>query len=211
MASTLRDLLIQRAARLQERPALSAPGWGTLSYAQLRNRAEGVALGLLAAPGTTPSACFAATGTPWDWMAELGAAAAGLIWAPEGTLIPLEVLGGPAFNAEAGRGPYHQREQTVTDSTLFHGGLTQGDLMHRLARLNQRLGWDHETTHTLAAEQVGTPTSRAILWSALYAGAHLTLGTAPPQPSARGIRALFGSAPPPALDEGFFEGFWDHP
>ena len=59
MASTLRDLLIQRAARLQGRPALTAPEWGTLTYAQLRNRAEGVALGLLAS--SPPRAAASAT------------------------------------------------------------------------------------------------------------------------------------------------------
>ena len=64
MATTLRDLLIQRAARLQGRPALTTPDWGTLSYAQLRNRVEGVALGLLATD--PPSTVFCGTGTPWD-------------------------------------------------------------------------------------------------------------------------------------------------
>ena len=78
MATTLRDLLIQRAARLQDRPALTALDWGTLSYAQLRNRVEGVALGLLAAE--PPSTVFCATGTAWDWAAELAAAASRPSW-----------------------------------------------------------------------------------------------------------------------------------
>jgi len=111
MATTLRDLLIQRAARLQGRPALTTTDWGTLSYAQLRNRVEGVALGLLATE--PPSAVFCATGTPWDWAAELAAAASGLAWDPAGQAVPPEVLGGARFNAEAGRGPYHAREQLV--------------------------------------------------------------------------------------------------
>ena len=173
MASTLRDLLIQRAARLQDRPALTAPDWGTLTYAQLRNRAEGVALGLLATP--PPPALHAATGTPWDWAAELAVAASGLIWNDTGQPVPPDALGGPRFNAEAGRGAYHAREQVVSTATPFGAGLSQGELMARLRRLNTVLGWDHDTRVELPLARLGEPALRAALWSALYAGAHAVL------------------------------------
>jgi len=182
MATTLRDLLIQRAARLQGHPALSTPDWGTLSYAQLRNRAEGVALGLL---GTDPpSAVFSATGTPWDWIAELATAASGLAWEPTGLAIPQEVLGGPRFNDEAGRGPYHAREQLVGPATPFTADLDHAGLMTRLRRLNVQLGWDHDTRVELPLEQLGNAPLRAALWSALYAGAHVVQGSAPWNPQA---------------------------
>lgn len=176
MATTLRDLLIQRAARLQGRPALTTPDWGTLSYAQLRNRVEGVALGLLASE--PPSAVFCATGTPWDWAAELAAAASGLAWDPAGQTVPPEVLGGPRFNDEAGRGPYHAREQLVEATTPFAAGVDHAGLMARLRRLNVQLGWDHETRVELPLSQLGDDPMRAALWSALYAGAHAVLGAA---------------------------------
>jgi hypothetical protein len=173
MASTLRDLLIQRAARLQGRSALTAPGWGTLSYTQLRNRAEGVALGLLAVePSTT---IFSATGTAWDWAAEIAVAASGLIWIPTGQLIPAEVLGGSRFNDERGRGPYHAREQVVQADTPFLPGLNHGELLVRLRRLNIQLGWDHETQVDLPLGRIAESPVRAALWSALYAGAHAVL------------------------------------
>ena len=84
MPSTLRDLLIQRAARLQGRPALTAPDWGTLSYAQLRNRVEGVALGILSVE--PPLVVFSATGTAWDWAAEVAAHGTGIIQKKVGVL-----------------------------------------------------------------------------------------------------------------------------
>ncbi len=177
MATTLRDLLIQRAARLQERPALTAPEWGCLSYAQLRNRAEGVAFGLLGAPSHAPS-LFSATGTAWDWAAELATAALGLVWDTAGQAIPAEVLGGAAFHAEAGRGPYHDREKVMAAATPFHAGLDHGTLMGRLRRLNVRLEWDHDTRIELPVTRLGEPPVRAALWSGLYAGAHLVLGEA---------------------------------
>ncbi|MFN7957952.1 MAG: hypothetical protein U0P46_06490 [Holophagaceae bacterium] len=177
MATTLRDLLIQRAARLQGRPALTTPDWGTLSYAQLRNRAEGVALGLLATD--PPPAVFCATGTPWDWAAELAAAASGLAWDPAGRPVPAEALGGPRFNDEAGRGPYHAREQVVGAATAFMAGLDQAGLLTRLRRLNVQLGWDHDTRVELPLAQLGEAPLRAALWSALYAGGHAILGFGP--------------------------------
>lgn len=178
MASTLRDLLIQRAARLQGRPALTAPGWGTLSHAQLRNRAEGVALGLLA--GTPPAGVFCATGGPWDWIAELAAAACGLPWDAAAPALPADLLGGPAFNHEAGRGPYHDRETLVQSTTPLQAALTQGELLARLRRLNVQLGWDHDTRVALPLARLAEPPLRGALWSALYAGAHATLGEMPP-------------------------------
>lgn len=177
MATTLRDLIIQRAARLQGRPALTAPGWGTLSYAMLRNRVEGVALGLLADEAAGP--VFSSTGTAWDWTAELAAAASGLAWDPTGQTVPPEVLGGARFNDEAGRGPYHAREQVVQVSTPFTAGLNHGELMTRLRRLNVELGWDHDTVVALPLARLGEAPVRAALWSALYAGAHAVLEPSP--------------------------------
>lgn len=191
MATTLRDLLIQRAARLQDRPALTAPAWGTLSYAQLRNRAEGVALGLLASESSP--ALFSATGTLWDWVAELAAAASGLAWDPTGQIVPAEVLGGPRFNDDGGRGPYHAREQLLQTSTPFAAGLDQGELMARLRRLNVQLGWDHTTLAELPLWRLSDAPVRAALWSALYAGAHAVLVDEPTPPS--GLLARFRKAP----------------
>jgi len=186
MASTLRDLLIQRAARLQDRPALTAPDWGTLSYAQLRNRAEGVALGLLALEPVPPFSC--ATGTPWDWAAELAVAASGLGWDASGRSVPTEVLGGVRFNDDLGRGIYHQREQVVQPTTPFSAGLDHGELMLRLRRLNVQLGWDHTSRIPLPLNQLGQAPLRAALWSALYAGAHAVLE--PQAPSRAGFLGL---------------------
>ena len=200
MASTLRALLIQRAARLQERPALTAPGWDTLSYAQLRNRAEGVAFGLLAGGIPLGPVC-AATGTAWDWAAELAAAASGLPWDTQGWPVPGEVLGGSHFHAEAGRGLYHGRETDVGEETPFHRGLTQGEVLRRLARLNDRLGWDHETAMALPLGRLGDPTLRAALWSALDAGGHAMLNLPQAIPGTRG-----GAGAP--WDPAPFEGFW---
>jgi len=156
MASTLR--------------ALTSPDWNTLSYAQLRNRVEGVALGLLAREAAP--VVFSSTRTLWDWAAELAAAASGLAWAPTGEVIPAEVLGGPHFNHEDGRGPYHTREQLVQPATPFTAGLDQGELMARLRRLNILLGWDHDTIVALPLPRLGDAPVRAALWSAVYAGAH---------------------------------------
>ncbi|HEY3401305.1 MAG TPA: hypothetical protein VGK03_11810 [Geothrix sp.] len=204
MASTLRDLLIQRAARLQDRPALTAPGWGTLTYAQLRSRAEGVALGLLASP--PPPAVCSATGTPWDWAAELAAAASGLIWDAAGQPVPSEILGGPRFNAEEGRGAYHAREQVVTEATPFRAGLTHGDLMVRLRRLNTGLGWDHDTRMELPLARLAEPGLRAALWSALYAGGHAVLVAE--TPAATGLLARFKHAQSPEWASAAFLDLW---
>lgn len=204
MASTLRDLLIQRAARLQDRPALTAPHWGTLSYGQLRNRVEGVALGLLAS--APPPLLSCTTGTPWDWAAELAVAAAGLQWNPTAPPVPAAILGGSRFNDEAGRGPHHAREQAVTADTPFSAGLTHGDLLDRLRRLNRILGWDHDSRVELPLGRLGDPALRAALWSLLYAGGHAVLAPAPPSPT--GPLARFRQAPP-AWDPAPFKDFWD--
>jgi hypothetical protein len=209
MAHTLRQLLIQRAARLQERPALTAPGWGTLSYAQLRNRVEGIALGLLAEPRAPGAPVHAATGGPWDWGAEVAAACAGLAWEPGGDPVPPEVLGGPRFNDEQGRGPYHDREEAVGPGLPFHRGLAQGEVLARLARLNRRLGWDHTTSAALPLGALGTDAGRAALWSALYGGSHLELRPEAPEAKPGLLGRLMGrGAPPPAWDPAPFEGFW---
>ncbi|HEX9081597.1 MAG TPA: hypothetical protein VF768_04915, partial [Holophagaceae bacterium] len=201
MARTLRDLLIQRAARLQERPALTAPEWGTLSYAQLRNRAEGVAFALLAGP-STPEAVFSSTGTAWDWAAELATAASGLAWDADGWILPAACLGGAAFHPEAGRGPYHAREQVVREETSFHAGLVQGEVLRRLGRLNARLGWDHDTEVRLPMDRLGAPEVRAALWSALFGGSHAHLEA--PRPAHR-------KPPEAAWTPERFKGFWDRP
>jgi len=193
MTQTLRDLLIQRAARLQDRPAFTAPAWGTLSYAQLRNRAEGVALGLLALGPA--GAVFSATGTAWDWVAELAAAASGLPWDPTGQAVSAEVLGGPRFNDEGGRGPYHDREGLVQAATPFSTGLDHGEVMARLRRLNIRLGWDHATQVDLPLAGLGEAPLRAALWSALYAAAHAVL-VGPTLPSVS-FFTRSSQAPPP--------------
>jgi hypothetical protein len=205
MASTLRQLLIQRAARLQERPALSTPDWGTLGYGQFRNRVEGVALGLLATPRVPGSAVFHPGSGPWGWAAEVAAACCGLRWEPGGAEVGEAILGGPRFNDEEGRGPYHDREEAVGAGLAFHGGLSQGEVLRRLARLNVRLGWDHDHELRLPLDSSATPEGRAALWSALYAGAHAKLET-----EERPRRRWFGGkdeAPP--FDPEPFRGFWD--
>jgi hypothetical protein len=192
MAGTLRQLLIQRAARLQGRPAFTAAGWGTLSWAAYRNRVEGLALGLLSRPCPPGTALRAGAPGPWAWCAEVAAACAGLLWDPDGAAVDPEVLGGTRFNSEEGRGPYHDREAEVEPETLFHRGLGQGEVLRRLRRLN-------ETTLALPAGIPETPEGRAALWSALYAGAHATL-----------LPAQAGrAASPPPFDPGPFLGFWE--
>ena len=203
MTQTLRDLLIQRAARLQERPALTAPDWGTLSYAQLRNRVEGVALGLLAMEPCP--ALFSTTGTAWDWTAEVAAAASGLAWDPAGQAVPPEILGGSRFNDEGGRGPYHAREQVVQPSTPFTSGLDHGEVMTRLRRLNVKLGWDHATQIGLPLARLGEAPVRAALWSALFAGAHA--GLEPPSSGPLASPTRWRKTVPP-WDPSPFLGFW---
>ncbi len=197
---SLRLLLIQRAARLKERPALSAAPWPTLDYAAFRNRVEGIGFGLLA---NGMEACHAATGTPWDWAAEVAAAASGLRWDASAPPIPEDILGGAAFNSEEGRGLFHDREALVTEETPFTAKLTHGELHGRLARLNRTLGWDHDTVARLPRSAWGTPELRGALWSALYAGAHAVV-TDDPEPR-RGFAQWFGSGATPFVDLDSFE------
>lgn len=195
---SLRLLLIQRAARLQDRPAFTRAPWPTLSYAQLRNRVEGTGFGLLAGGA---AAVHAATGTPWDWMAELAAAASGLRWDPAAPALGGEVLGGRAFNCDEGRGLFHARESQVSEATPFTATLTQGELLTRLTRLNASLGWSHATVVHLPPAAWGTAALRGALWSALYAGAHVVVADPPPTPR----RWFRRPAATPPLDLGPFE------
>ena len=199
MIQTLRDLLLQGAARLQERPALTVPDWGTLSHAQFRNRVEGVALGLLA--GGSAAVVFSSTGTAWDWAAEVAAAASGLAWDPSGEPVPPEVLGGSRFNDQKGRGPYHDREREVLAATGFTAGLDHGEILTRLRRLNVSLGWDHASQVDLPLARLGEPPVRAALWSALFAGGHARLESPPLGPD-RWRR------PAPSWEPGPFLEFW---
>jgi len=163
---TLRALLIQRAARLQEWPALTAPGWGTLGYPAFRNRVEGVALGLMAG---APGPVFSRGAGPWDWACEVACAACGRLWDTAGTVDPA-ILGGPRFNSDEGRQPYHDCDPDP--GAPFVGTLTHAELLARLRRLNGRLGWDHTSEVTLPLAALHTEEARGALWSALYAGAH---------------------------------------
>jgi len=206
MPDNLRKLLIQRAARLQERPALTAPAWGRLNYSQFRNRAEGVALGLLATTCPVGTAFFCETSTPWDWAAEIAVACCGLRWEMAGAIVDPEILGGSRFNDEHGRGPYHEREHEVDGSTLFSGMLDHAGMMQRLQRMNRKLGWDHETEVSFPLAQIGTREVRAALWCALYAGGHAMLEDEPPPPKGIFKRR---AAPRTAFDPALFSEFWD--
>ena len=206
MADNLRELLIQRAARLQERPALTTPAWGPLNYSRFRNRAEGVALGLLATTCPIGTAFFSATGTPWDWAAEVAAACCGFRWEVAGAFVNAEILGGNRFNDEHGRGPYHEREHELQGSTLFSGKFDHATMMQLLRRMNRVLGWDHETEVCFSIAQIGTNEVRAALWCALYAGSHVILEAEPPLP----IKNIFKNrtAPGAGFDPSPFLGFW---
>jgi hypothetical protein len=169
---TLRELLIQRAARLQDYPALTAAPWGELRYPAFRNRVEGVALGLVM---TGRSAFHCATGSPWDWAAEVACACCGYQWQAGEPGPDPAILGGTSFNHDHGRQVYHDRDHDVTEATPFTHGLTHGELLTRLRRLNGKLGWDHATAIKLPLGALGTPEVRAALWSALYGGSHALL------------------------------------
>lgn len=192
MITTLRQLLIQRAARLQGRPALSAPGWGRLDYIQFRNRVEGIALGLMASP-PPPETVHCHTGTAWDWACEVATACCGLRWDADSPSLGPEHLGGIRFNAEAGRQPYHDREDRIDGDTPFLPGLSHGELLARLQRLNTRLQWDHETHIALPLARISEPELRAALWSALFAGAHAEL--LPDASPVKHARGFFSRAP----------------
>ena len=136
-------------------------------------------MGLLG-QATPPTAIHSATGTPWDWIAELAAATSGVVWDSAGQSVPVALLGGDAFNLEAGRGPLHQREGSIQLDTPFHAGLTQGVLLGRLRTLNRHLGWDHDTRVEVPLDRLPDPAVRAALWCALYAGAHAVLSPGAP-------------------------------
>lgn len=206
MADNLRKLLIQRAARLQERPALTAPLWGLLDYSQFRNRVEGVALGLLAADGPVGAPYFCATGTPWDWAAEVAVACCGMRWDVSGAEVDSGILGGARFNDESGRGPYHERDHEVDGSTVFCGTLDHAAMVQRLQRLNRVLGWDHGTELHFPLARLGAEEVRAALWCALYAGSHAIL-----EDEAPAQKGLFKrrAGPRAAFDPAPFSGFWD--
>jgi len=206
MADNLRKLLIQRAARLQERPAFTAPAWGRLNYSQFRNRAEGIALGLLSTRCPSGTVLHSATGTPWDWAAEVAAACCGLRWEKTGALVNPEILGGSRFNDENGRGPYHEREHEVDGTTKFTGVLDHAAMLQRLQRLNRILGWDHETEVGMPLARIGSGEARAALWCSLYAGSHVILEAEPQAPE-----GLFKRRMPQrsAFDPMLFSGFWE--
>lgn len=172
---TLRALLIQRAARLQDRPALTAADWGVLSWPAFRNRVEGIGLGLMAGAPALGTAVHSRTGGPWDWAAEVACACCGLVWDPAGIPVDPAVLGGPAFNSEDGRQGYHDRDHGLADDTPFLPGVDHAELERRLRRLNGKLGWDHETEVILPLADLATPEVRGALWSALFAGGHAVL------------------------------------
>lgn len=184
MVETLRHLLLQQGARLQERPALAAPGWEPLSYLAFRNRVEGLALGLMAEARPPGTAVFAATGSAWDWAVEVAAAACGLVWDPAGRrLEPGDLRPGD----EGGRQAYHDREDAVLPGTPFAEGLDHAAWLLRLRRLNTRLGWDHATRLDLPLAALPTPEGRLALWSAFFAGAAVVLVEAAP----KGLRGRF--------------------
>jgi len=178
---SLRALLIQRAARLQEWPALTVPGWGTLRYPAFRNRVEGVALGLMAGHPSVGTPCHSHTGGPWDWVCEVACACCGLRWDPAGALVEPALLGGARFNDEDGRQPYHDRDHDLAGDLPFLGTLDQAEILRRLRRLNGSLGWDHTTTLTLPMAALASQDLRGALWSALYAGSHAILAPGPVQ------------------------------
>lgn len=194
MAANLRQLLLQRSARLQGRPAITAPEWGTLSWSAWRNRVDGVALGLMV---SEPPSLAPQGSSPWAWAAEVAAACAGIPLDPAGLPPDPDLFGGSRFNTQEGRQPYHDREDALSAATPFDARLTQGDLMLKLQRWNRKLGWDHDTViPILLADLASGPTregARATLWNLLYAGGHAVLLEA--QPTApRGLANLFTRA-----------------
>ena len=208
MAANLRQLLIQRAARLQDRPALTAPGWGTLSSGAWRNRVEGVALGLMA-QDPPPASVFSRSGTAWDWALEVAAACAGLRFDPAAPKADPAILGGARFNDDHGRRAYHDHEESLGADTPFDARHTHGDMMLSLQRWNRKLGWDHDTTLRIPIAALPTEAGRAALWNLLYAGGHAVLVEDGP-PASRGLSRFFrrGSAAS-AWNPSHFDGFWN--
>ena len=208
MPSNLRQLFIQRAARLQARPALTAPDWGTLSHGAWRNRVEGIALGLMAEV-PPPAAIFSETGNAWDWALEVAAACAGIAWEAAAPRADPILFGGSRFNDENGRRAYHDREESLGPGTPFDGIRTHGDMMLSLQRWNRRLGWDHDTVLSLPLAEIGTEPGRAALWNLLYAGAHAVLAE-DPLPASRGLIRRFKREPnAPEWNPDLLDGFWN--
>ena len=205
MAANLRQLLIQRAARLQGRPALTAPGWGTLSWGAWRNRVEGVALGLMAMEPLPDSTC-SRTGTPWDWTLEVAAACAGIARRADAMPADAALFGGARFNDDHGRHAYHDREASLDAGTPFDARFSHGDMMRKLQRWNRESGWDHDTVLRMPLAELSTEPARAALWSALYAGAH-TILLEEPAPT-KGFTARFKKAQPETWNPSAFESFW---
>lgn len=194
---TLRQLLIQRAARLQERPALSCRAWGTLNYSQYRNRIEGVALGLMADKPAVGELVFMdqkdlgwfnayeqleqflAIQEPWSWICEVAAATCGLVWNLEGYRINPSIAGGALFNNELGRGEFHNRDQEINKATLLTLTHSHAQMLSKMQRTNSILGWDHKSEIHLPIEHLTTPVGRAMLWNGIYGGSHIILKDPP--------------------------------
>lgn len=212
MASNLRQLLIQRSARLQSRPALTAPAWDTLSHGAWRNRVEGLALGVMAET-PVPERVFSRTGTAWDWALEMAAACAGIPWDPAAPLADPALFGGARFNDENGRRAYHDREESLSADTPFDAQRTHGAMMLTLQRWNRRLGWDHDTALHLPLEALPTEAGRAALWNLQYAGGHAVLlermASAPRSRLGNLGRVFTRTRAAHAWDPDLFEGFWD--
>jgi len=208
MAANLRQLLLQRSARLQSRPAITAPGWGTLSWSAWRNRVEGVAFGLLS---VHPEASSIAPGgpAPWGWTLEVAAACSGIRLDGNAPAPDPENFGGSRFNAQEGRQAYHDREDELDEGTPFDARLTHGEMMLKLQRWNRKLGWDHTTSLPLLLAEQDTDEGRALLWNLVYAGGHAVLVDAHP-PTPRGLARLFTRPPSrPAQGLADVRGFWD--
>lgn len=208
MSANLRQLLIQRAARLQARPALTAPDWGTLSHGAWRNRVEGIALGLMAEV-PQPIAVSSGTATAWDWAMEVAAACAGIPWEATAPRADPTLFGGTRFNDENGRRAYHDREETLGPETPFDGTRTHGDMMLSLQRWNRRLGWDHDTVLSLPLSEIATEPGRAALWNLQYAGGHAML-LEDPLPASRSLIRRFKRVPNASeWNPHLFDGFWN--
>lgn len=172
---------------------------------------EGVALGLMAEtpPIGTPYWIDIkesnASKEPWTWIAELAVIASGCIWDAQGALIPSSILGGSRFNHEDGRGPFHDRDHQIIGSCLATPTLSHREILLRLQRQNQKLGWDHTTPLSLSWSDVQTPEGRALLWSGLYAGSHVVL--ADPNPASN-FRFFFSRHKPSLTPLGSMGNFW---
>ncbi len=208
MASPLRQLLLQRAARLQGRSALTAPGWGTLSWSAWRNRVEGVAFGLLS-EDPSPSSVAPRGDSPWTWALEVAAACAGIPLDQRARDCDPAIFGGARFNSQEGRHAFHECEDTLSDATPFDARLTHGDLILRLQRWNRKLGWDHATAVQVPMDALPTPPGRAVLWNLLYAGGHAVLVKDAPTERGGLARLLRRKPDGPTWDPSPFTAFWD--